>query len=66
LSARAQHRAPDPKRTDLTDLSFRDVGARLQLRKVSPVELTAAFLARLERLNPLLNAFITVRGGRNR
>jgi aspartyl-tRNA(Asn)/glutamyl-tRNA(Gln) amidotransferase subunit A len=32
----------------------------LRTRKVSPVELTTASLARIDRLNPTLNAFITV------
>jgi aspartyl-tRNA(Asn)/glutamyl-tRNA(Gln) amidotransferase subunit A len=45
---------------DLTHLSIIEV-ATLQRRKaVSAVELTQACLARIERLNPRLNAFITV------
>ena len=36
------------------------VARRVQERAVSAVEVTRAALARLERLNPTLNAFITV------
>src|SRR6185503_3828995 len=49
-------RRPD----DLTRLSLKDASDLLDARKVSPVELTKACLARIERLNPTLNAFITV------
>jgi len=45
---------------DLTALSLADAAELLRGRKVSPVELTNACLARIERLNPVLNAFITV------
>ena len=51
-------RRPD----DLTGLSLKDASDLLDARKVSPVELTRACLARIERLNPSLNAFITVTG----
>jgi aspartyl-tRNA(Asn)/glutamyl-tRNA(Gln) amidotransferase subunit A len=51
-------RRPD----DLTGLSLKDASDLLDARKVSPVELTRACLARIERLNPTLNAFITVTG----
>jgi aspartyl-tRNA(Asn)/glutamyl-tRNA(Gln) amidotransferase subunit A len=39
-----------------------DAGELLRARKVSPLELTNACLARIDRLNPVLNAFITVTG----
>jgi aspartyl-tRNA(Asn)/glutamyl-tRNA(Gln) amidotransferase subunit A len=52
--------ASTPTPDDLTAFSLRDVAALLRGRKVSPVELTNACLARIERLNPVLNAFITV------
>jgi aspartyl-tRNA(Asn)/glutamyl-tRNA(Gln) amidotransferase subunit A len=42
----------------LLDLS--EVSQAVQKKEVSPVALTEACLARIERLNPLLNAFITV------
>ena len=38
----------------------------LRARKLSPVELTDAYLARIEALNPQLNAFITVTADRAR
>jgi aspartyl-tRNA(Asn)/glutamyl-tRNA(Gln) amidotransferase subunit A len=37
-----------------------ELGPRLRRREVSPVELTRACLDRIEKLNPALNAFITV------
>jgi len=37
-----------------------ELGRRLRLRKLSPVELTRDCLAKIEKLNPALNAFITV------
>ncbi len=40
--------------------SIRQIGELLREGSVSPVELTAECLARIERLNPQLNAFITV------
>src|SRR4030095_4537729 len=45
---------------DLTALSLRDASELLRSRKLSPVELTNACLARIGRLNPVLNAVITV------
>jgi aspartyl-tRNA(Asn)/glutamyl-tRNA(Gln) amidotransferase subunit A len=45
---------------ELTALSLVDARELIRARRVSPVELTNACLARIERLNPLLNAFITV------
>jgi aspartyl-tRNA(Asn)/glutamyl-tRNA(Gln) amidotransferase subunit A len=50
------NRKPD----DLTALSLSDAGELLRTRRVSPVELANACLARIDRLNPTLNAFITV------
>jgi len=46
--------APEP------GASLRSLGAALAARSVSSVELTAAMLARAEKLNPALNAFITL------
>ena len=37
-----------------------EAAEQLRTRKLSPVELTRACLARIERLNPALNAFITI------
>src|SRR4029453_4313406 len=53
--------APSQKRPDdLTGLSLWARSELIKAGKVSPVELTKACLARIERLNPVLNAFITV------
>jgi aspartyl-tRNA(Asn)/glutamyl-tRNA(Gln) amidotransferase subunit A len=52
--------AADRSRDDLTSLTLMEASALLRTRKVSPVELTSACLARIDRLNPTLNAFITV------
>jgi aspartyl-tRNA(Asn)/glutamyl-tRNA(Gln) amidotransferase subunit A len=41
-------------------LSLTEVSDLLRSRKASPIELTQACLTRIERLNPRLNAFITV------
>src|SRR5689334_2016802 len=45
---------------DVTSLSLSAASELVRARKASPVELTRACLARIERLNPVLNAFITV------
>jgi aspartyl-tRNA(Asn)/glutamyl-tRNA(Gln) amidotransferase subunit A len=45
---------------DLTRLTLVDASALLRRKAVSAVELTQACVARIERLNPALNAFITV------
>jgi aspartyl-tRNA(Asn)/glutamyl-tRNA(Gln) amidotransferase subunit A len=41
-------------------LTIAEAGKLIQARKLSPVELTDAFLKRIEDLDPQLNAFITV------
>jgi aspartyl-tRNA(Asn)/glutamyl-tRNA(Gln) amidotransferase subunit A len=46
--------------TDLTNLTLYDAAAAIRAGELSPVELTDFYLARIERLNPVLNAFITV------
>src|SRR5215472_11133949 len=45
---------------DLSFASIEQVGKLFRQRKLSPVELTKLMLARIERLNPKLNAYITV------
>jgi aspartyl-tRNA(Asn)/glutamyl-tRNA(Gln) amidotransferase subunit A len=45
---------------DLTTLTIAEAARRIGHRELSPVELTQAALARIEQLNPRLNAFITV------
>jgi aspartyl-tRNA(Asn)/glutamyl-tRNA(Gln) amidotransferase subunit A len=44
--------------TDITSIS--ELTPRLRRREISPVEITRDCLARIEKLNPSLNAFITV------
>ena len=44
----------------LHELDLTQAAALLRGKKLSPVELTRACLARIEKLNPALNAFITV------
>jgi len=46
--------------TDLAFASIEEVAHLFRKRKLSPVELTKLMLARIERLNPKLNAYITV------
>ena len=45
---------------ELAGLSLQKVSELVRKRSVSPVELTQECLKRIERLNPILNAFITV------
>jgi len=53
----AQGNAPAP---DPTKLTLADASQLVRSKKISPVELMRACLSRVERLNPKLNAFITV------
>jgi aspartyl-tRNA(Asn)/glutamyl-tRNA(Gln) amidotransferase subunit A len=46
--------------SELTELSIREAADLVHRRKVSPLDLTRACLDRIGRLNPLINAFITV------
>ena len=46
----------------LHDLSIGELADRLAPKQISSVELTRHFLARIERLNPALNALITAHG----
>jgi aspartyl-tRNA(Asn)/glutamyl-tRNA(Gln) amidotransferase subunit A len=48
------------QKADLTKLSIGEAAELVRKKKVSPVELTRACLARIEQLNPALNAFITI------
>jgi aspartyl-tRNA(Asn)/glutamyl-tRNA(Gln) amidotransferase subunit A len=43
----------------MLDLTISEAAELLRQKKISPVELTSACLDRIERLNPVLNAFIT-------
>jgi len=42
------------------DLTVTELGERLRAREVTPTELAEGFLARIERLEPTLHAFVTV------
>src|SRR6185436_18673428 len=46
--------------TNLIDISLADIGAQIRSKQISPVEVTDATLARIEQLNPKLNALWTV------
>jgi Asp-tRNA(Asn)/Glu-tRNA(Gln) amidotransferase A subunit family amidase len=46
--------------TDLCYTSALDLGTMIRAREISPVEIATAVLERIERLNPTLNAFLTV------
>ncbi len=46
--------------TDLCFLTLSELGERIRSKDVNPVEATRAVLERIERLNPKLNAYITV------
>jgi aspartyl-tRNA(Asn)/glutamyl-tRNA(Gln) amidotransferase subunit A len=46
--------------TDLCYLTLHELSTRIRAKEVSPVEATLATLERIERLNPKLNAYITV------
>lgn len=46
--------------SDVAFASIEQIGKLFRKRKVSPVELTKLMLARIERLNPKLNAYLTV------
>lgn len=48
------------KSGDLTSLSLQEASRLVRNKAVSPVDLTRACLERIQRLNPTLNAFITV------
>jgi aspartyl-tRNA(Asn)/glutamyl-tRNA(Gln) amidotransferase subunit A len=46
--------------TDLAFASIEEVASLFRKRRLSPIELTKLILARIEQLNPKLNAYITV------
>ena len=47
---------------DLTALTVAEASRRIAARELTSVELTRAYLERIERLNPRVNAYITVTG----
>ena len=46
--------------SDLTRMTISELAPRIQAREISPVELTEAALEQVDRLQPVLNSFITV------
>lgn len=46
--------------SDLTELTIGDASTLIRARTISPVELVRAYLARIDRLEPRVNAYITV------
>jgi len=51
---------------ELEQLTIADIAPRIKSGEVSPVELTERYLDRIQRLNPLLNAYLTVTADRAR
>ena len=51
---------------ELCGLSVARASQAIQAREISPLELTDAYLRRIERLNPRMNAYITVTAERAR
>ncbi len=49
-----------PQREDLAFLTISELSELIRTRKVSPVEITQTILERIEKLNPVLNAYITI------
>ena len=49
---------------DLTRLSIGEAGRRIAARELSPVELTRAYLERIESVDPRVNSYITVTADR--
>jgi aspartyl-tRNA(Asn)/glutamyl-tRNA(Gln) amidotransferase subunit A len=52
--------------TDLTGITIARAAAAIRARDVSPLELTEAYLRRIEQLDPAINAYITVTADRAR
>jgi aspartyl-tRNA(Asn)/glutamyl-tRNA(Gln) amidotransferase subunit A len=59
-AARRLGRVEWAQAADLTALTIAHASARLIKREIRPVELANAYLARIAKLNPDLNAFVTV------
>lgn len=61
LPARARQAAAAAQSiTDATALSIRQLGDAFAAGRLTPLDVTAAYLARIDRENPALNAFVTV------
>lgn len=52
--------AVEPDRDELAYIPAADLAARIRRRELSPVEVVDAFIRRIERRNPSLNAFVYV------
>jgi aspartyl-tRNA(Asn)/glutamyl-tRNA(Gln) amidotransferase subunit A len=63
-SKRSRENSVSGLNSDLCFLSISQAAKLLRTRKISPVELVETSLRRVERLNPQLNAFITVAADR--
>jgi aspartyl-tRNA(Asn)/glutamyl-tRNA(Gln) amidotransferase subunit A len=48
------------KALDLEELTIADIAPRIRRKEISPLELTKRYLDRTKRLNPALNAYLTV------
>ena len=46
--------------SDLTDLTIEEASRLIRSRSISPIDLVRAYVERIDRLNPRVNAFITV------
>ena len=46
--------------SDICFLSATELGTRIKVKELSPLEATEAYLARIERIDPSLNSYITV------
>ncbi len=46
--------------SDLVKLTISELAAKIKAREISPVEVTEAALAQADRLQPILNSFITI------
>jgi aspartyl-tRNA(Asn)/glutamyl-tRNA(Gln) amidotransferase subunit A len=48
------------KLVDIEAMTIREISRHIRAKKLSPVELTNLFLQRIKKLNPVLNAYVTV------
>ncbi len=46
--------------SDLEELTIAEIAPRIRRKQISPLELTKHYLDRIKRLNPILNAYLTV------
>src|SRR4051812_30983918 len=51
---------------DLTDLTIAELGPKLAARELSPVEVTEAYLSRIEQVDGRINAYVAVTADRAR